>query len=183
MSENRDLHGTPVVDVRRGANWTPPKTGRCFLALAETETCMYCEKHISRHYGMTEYRCDPKPEAPSDELVDICDDCGVQFTISQGRGCGCPMRTFEEDNKRLRAELEAARAVLDDFMREVGAALLGAPEDGTEWGGGGILDGIRDLKRDRERLHVLLRAIKDGPDRIAGCACYHLASAALERAP
>jgi hypothetical protein len=48
----------------------------------------------------------------------------------------------------LKAERDEASDALHGFMREVGAALLGEPEEGTDWGGGGILDGIRDLKAE-----------------------------------
>jgi hypothetical protein len=50
---------TPVVETRRGANWTPPPYGaRSFLTTGDSEFCVYCCKHISRHYNGTEYRCD-----------------------------------------------------------------------------------------------------------------------------
>lgn len=47
----------------------------------------------------------------------------------------------------------------DTFMREVAAALLGPPEEGHEWGGGGILDGIRDLKARVASLEALIRSM------------------------
>lgn len=49
----------------RGANWTDPRTGEaCFLALKpEHETCIACGKHISQHFGHTEYRCQPRERA------------------------------------------------------------------------------------------------------------------------
>ena len=44
----------------RGANWTDPGTGEeCFIAPTGSETCT-CGKHISRHYGGTEYRCESR---------------------------------------------------------------------------------------------------------------------------
>jgi hypothetical protein len=54
---------------RRGANWTPPKSGeRCFTAqepdpirgTTGDEWCASCSRHISAHFGGTEYRCDPR---------------------------------------------------------------------------------------------------------------------------
>lgn len=51
-----------TTDTRRGANWTPPANGaQCFEAPIDEgspeETCLHCGKHISRHFGGTEYRC------------------------------------------------------------------------------------------------------------------------------
>jgi hypothetical protein len=98
--------------------------------------------------------------------------CGLEIDGNATAVCGGCVMGFAE-------ERDEARAQLDAFMREVGAALLGPPEEGTEWGGGGILDGIRKLQAERDRLRILMQAIKDGPDRIAGCACYHIAGCAL----
>lgn len=45
--------------LRRGANWIERKGLQQFLAIGnESETCCLCNKHISRHYGGTEYRCE-----------------------------------------------------------------------------------------------------------------------------
>lgn len=50
--------------VRRGANWTDPGTGAaCFVGLGDSEDCLACGRHIRRHYGLTEYRCQPKPKS------------------------------------------------------------------------------------------------------------------------
>ena len=49
---------------RRGANWTPPSDGSlsCFAGkLGEDEVCAGCGKHIKRHFGGTQYRCQPVP--------------------------------------------------------------------------------------------------------------------------
>jgi len=59
----------PLTTARRGANWTPPPDGvRCFEGALDEgspeETCLHCGKHISRHYGGTEYRCDPAAAPP-----------------------------------------------------------------------------------------------------------------------
>jgi hypothetical protein len=82
------------IQARHGANWTPPGDVRlrCFTAIGpRDEQCILCDKHISRHYGGTEYRCDPRDDdTPSYKavyevhydgffLVDRCPYCGSVF--------------------------------------------------------------------------------------------------------
>lgn len=48
----------PKLDLR-GANWKPPANGEpCFISTTEgDEVCFACSKHISKHFGLKEYRC------------------------------------------------------------------------------------------------------------------------------
>lgn len=54
----------------------------------------------------------------------------------------------DAERDAMRAERDEAQSHLDEFMAMVGEALLGPPEKGTEWGGGGILDGIKTMRRE-----------------------------------
>lgn len=65
------------------------------------------------------------------------------------------------------------------FWDEVAEALLGPPEPGTTWGGGGILGGIRDLKAERDRYREALRVIADGKLCADTCTAYLMAHGAL----
>jgi hypothetical protein len=49
---------------RRGSAWAPPKVPQpCFLAVApDGEWCICCTKHVSRHFGRGEYRCQDADE-------------------------------------------------------------------------------------------------------------------------
>lgn len=69
--------------IRRGANWTPPPDGaRAFHAVADQETCLGCRRHISQHYGGTEYRCEPRSRP-------FCRDCADRDgTCDDGTPCG-----------------------------------------------------------------------------------------------
>jgi hypothetical protein len=51
----------PMVWSVRGKNWTPPASGRSFVTMNGGPECAYCQKHISKHFGGTEYRCDLRP--------------------------------------------------------------------------------------------------------------------------
>jgi hypothetical protein len=44
---------------RRAANWTPTATAS-FWTYGDSEYCLGCGKHVSRHYGGLYYRCDSK---------------------------------------------------------------------------------------------------------------------------
>ncbi len=61
--KQRELLNLPRSFVRQNSN---PESGQAY------ETCLHCTKHISRHYGDGEYRCDPKAQP-------TCDDDGLTF--------------------------------------------------------------------------------------------------------
>jgi len=47
------------VLLSRADNWVPPGTMEpCFESRADDpEHCIWCGKHVSQHFGATEYRC------------------------------------------------------------------------------------------------------------------------------
>jgi hypothetical protein len=86
----------------RGANWTPPASGvRCFLRSElsdRDEWCGNCAKHIRRHFGGTEYRCDPREDGPAVPMAKVIDTAEVA--------------SLRADRDRLAAEVERLRTEL-----------------------------------------------------------------------
>lgn len=106
------------------------------------ETCLRCGKHISKHFGLNDYRCNPKPDMPPEKRKDLKEALGsarkadlthirTAFMNYGARACEYGNVKYERSNylrevggtgknfERLRAYLRAAAshifAVLDSM--------------------------------------------------------------------
>lgn len=99
--------------MRRAHAWKDPGTGEpCFLAQGDSEHCSICDRHISRHYGLGEYRCYERI------------DPDVPLVIWPGK-IPTDFRKHDTDKPRLdlipRAALEAAGRALGNGAVKYGA--------------------------------------------------------------
>ncbi len=130
----------------------------------KSEPCPTCAAQPAKAGPpITRYTCCGQPTGPFPEAVAGCDYVHLECSApkptekSEGREANMMIDGLHDLSVKLEA-VEADRDLLDGFMREVGAALLGPPEEGTEWGGGGIMDGIQDLKRVVEAARAVAGA-------------------------
>lgn len=137
-------------DTRRGGNWTPPADGvQCFEGALDEgspdEICLHCGKHISQHYGGTEYRCDPRSDS---QIVAIYDENDEHPPVEVRRDSGATddeagfirhavysvmRRPRSEDEGLMRKpsaqEAEYVADTVARLWREHRATRLPAPDD------------------------------------------------------
>lgn len=119
----------------RGANWTPPPDkAPSFIAYNGRETCNTCRRHISRHYGGTEYRCYPRTDRPARPgpgclgcpWAPTCDDA-ARFT----KACGMDLeaedvaRRFAAADARRQAFFALAKAATEEQPVKIDGAVVG----------------------------------------------------------
>jgi hypothetical protein len=72
----------------RGANWKPPLVAQpCFLGIAPAgEWCILCTKHVGRHFGRLEYRCQDGDEKRWQERAEAAEKKLQKIALSPNSG-------------------------------------------------------------------------------------------------